>query len=83
LWSNLAALIPLVEFSDPLVSKMYGLTPDREALEILTRAANQRGVQVLAKVLWGDPGKKLTEAVQTVPLQWLVVGNRGLGTVKR
>ncbi|GJN35912.1 hypothetical protein PR202_gb24727 [Eleusine coracana subsp. coracana] len=78
-----AALIPLVEFSDPRVSKIYGLTPDRETLDILTRAANQKGVQVFAKVLCGDPGKKLTEAVQRIPLQWLVVGNRGLSTVKR
>ncbi|XP_062232468.1 universal stress protein A-like protein [Phragmites australis] len=76
-------LIPLVEFSDPRVSKIYGLAPGREMLEILTRAANQKGVQVFAKVLWGDPGKKLTEAVQTIPLQWLVVGNRGLNRVKR
>ncbi|TVU17275.1 hypothetical protein EJB05_33295 [Eragrostis curvula] len=76
-------LIPLVEFADPRVSKIYGVSPDRETLEILTRAANQKGVEVFAKVLWGDPGKKLTEAVQRIPLQWLVVGNRGLSTVKR
>ena len=66
------------------MSKIYGLAPDREeTLEILARAAAQRGVQVFAKVLWGDPAKKLTEAVHKVPLQWLVVGNRGLSTVKR
>ncbi|XP_062181171.1 universal stress protein PHOS32-like [Phragmites australis] len=77
-------LIPLVEFSDPRVSKMYGVAPDRETLEILTRAAScQKGVQVFAKVLWGDPGKKLTEALQRIPLQWLVVGSRGLSAVKR
>lgn len=72
-----------MEFSDPRVSKIYGVAPDRETLEILARAASQRGVQVFAKVLWGDPGKKLAEAVQRIPLQWLVVGNRGLSTVKR
>ena len=66
------------------MSKIYGLAPDREeTLEILARAGAQRGVQVFAKVLWGDPAKKLTEAVHKVPLQWLVVGNRGLSTVKR
>ena len=58
------------------MSKIYGLAPDRETLEVLARAAAQRGVQVFAKVLWGDPAKKLTEAVHKVPLQWLVVGNR-------
>lgn len=76
-------LIPLAEFSDPRVSKIYGVTPDRETLDVLTGAARHKGVQVFAKVLWGDPGKKLTEAAQRIPLQWLVVGNRGLGTVKR
>ncbi|CAN6331565.1 unnamed protein product [Urochloa humidicola] len=76
-------LIPLLELSDPRVGKIYGLALDRETLEILTRAAGQRGVQVFAKVLWGDPSRKLTEAVHKVPLHWLVVGNRGLGTVKR
>lgn len=80
---DFAALIPLLELSDPRVSKIYGLAPDRETLEILTLAAGQRGVQVFAKVLWGDPARKLTEAVHKVPLQWLVVGNRGLSTVKR
>ncbi|KAF8726009.1 hypothetical protein HU200_020593 [Digitaria exilis] len=76
-------LIPMLELSDPRVSKIYGLAVDRETLEILTRAAGQRGVQVFAKVLWGDPARKLTEAVHKLPLHWLVVGNRGLGTVKR
>ncbi|PUZ64228.1 hypothetical protein GQ55_3G127000 [Panicum hallii var. hallii] len=76
-------LIPLLELSDPRVSKIYGLALDRETLEILARAAAQRGVQVFAKVLWGDPARKLTEAVHEVPLQWLVVGNRGLSAVKR
>ncbi|KAG2616672.1 universal stress protein A-like protein [Panicum virgatum] len=76
--------ISVLELSDPRVSKIYGLAPDREeTLEILSRAAAQRGVQVFAKVLWGDPAKKLTEAVHKVPLQWLVVGNRGLSTVKK
>ncbi|PVH61833.1 hypothetical protein PAHAL_3G135500 [Panicum hallii] len=78
-----AALIPLLELSDPRVSKIYGLALDRETLDILARAAAQRGVQVFAKVLWGDPARKLTEAVHKVPLQWLVVGNRGLSAVKR
>jgi hypothetical protein len=40
-------------------------------------------VEVVAKVYWGEPAKKLTEAAQGIPLHWLVVGNRGLGAVKR
>lgn len=78
-----SALIPLVELSDPRVGNIYGVAPDGETMEVLARAAAERGVHVLAKVMWGDPGRKLTEAVHKVPLQWLVVGNRGLSTVKR
>lgn len=40
-------------------------------------------VEVLAKILYGDPAKKLYEAVDLVPLNCLVVGNRGLSTLKR
>ncbi|KAG8084912.1 hypothetical protein GUJ93_ZPchr0010g7327 [Zizania palustris] len=40
-------------------------------------------VEVVAKVYWGEPARKLTEAVHSVPLQWLVVGSRGIGAVKR
>lgn len=42
----IAALIPLIEFSDPHVTKTYGVSPDKETLEILTQVANQRGVRV-------------------------------------
>lgn len=37
-----AALIPLAEFSD--VARTYGVSPDKETIEILTQAANHRGV---------------------------------------
>uniref|UniRef100_A0A0E0HA56 UspA domain-containing protein n=1 Tax=Oryza nivara TaxID=4536 RepID=A0A0E0HA56_ORYNI len=74
-----AAMIPLVELADPRVSRIYGVAPDAETIGILTSAANQKGVEVVAKVYWGEPAKKLTEAAQGIPLHWLVVGNRGLG----
>uniref|UniRef100_J3M4D0 UspA domain-containing protein n=2 Tax=Oryza brachyantha TaxID=4533 RepID=J3M4D0_ORYBR len=84
LWEQQGSpMIPLVELADPRVSRIYGISPDAETIGILTRAANQKGVEVAAKVYWGDPARKLTEAVQRLPLHWLVVGNRGLGAVKR
>uniref|UniRef100_A0A0D9WDA1 UspA domain-containing protein n=1 Tax=Leersia perrieri TaxID=77586 RepID=A0A0D9WDA1_9ORYZ len=84
LWEQQGSpLIPLVELTDPHVSRIYGLAPDAETIAILTAAANQIGVEVVAKVYWGDPAKKVAEAVQRIPLHWLVVGNRGLGAVKR
>ena len=41
-----SALIPLAEFSD--VTKTYGVSPDKETIEILTQVANQRGVRVIS-----------------------------------
>lgn len=43
----IAALIPLAEFSD--VTRTYGVSPDKETIEILTQVANQRGVCVVAR----------------------------------
>jgi hypothetical protein len=40
-----SALIPLAEFSD--VTKTYGVSPDKETIEILTQVAHQRGVGVI------------------------------------
>nr|CAB3504412.1 unnamed protein product [Digitaria exilis] len=74
LWQQ-SALIPLAEFSD--VTKTYGVSPDKETIEILTKVAHQRGI------LYGDPAKKLYEAVDLVPLSCMVIGSRGLSTLKR
>ncbi|KAG2595399.1 hypothetical protein PVAP13_5KG071700 [Panicum virgatum] len=74
-------LIPLAEFSD--VTKTYSVSPDKETIEILTQVANQRGIEVFAKILYGDPAKKLYEAVDLVPLSCMVIGSRGLSTLKR
>ncbi|MQL72594.1 hypothetical protein Taro_004915 [Colocasia esculenta] len=76
-------LIPPVEFSDPTVTKRYGIQADEETLDILAAAAKQKGVQVSAKIYWGCPGAKLCEAVEDVPLSCLVIGSRGLNRFKR
>ncbi|XP_071703837.1 universal stress protein PHOS32 [Rutidosis leptorrhynchoides] len=76
-------LIPLSEFRDAHVMKKYGTKPDPETLEILDLAAVQKEVVVLMKVFWGDAREKLCEAVDNIPLDTLVVGNRGLGKLKR
>ncbi|KAI3730111.1 hypothetical protein L6452_18787 [Arctium lappa] len=76
-------LIPLTEFSDAHVMKKYGTKPDPETLEIVSLAATQKEVVVLMKIFWGDAREKLCEAVDNIPLDSLVVGNRGLGKLKR
>ncbi|TYH82653.1 hypothetical protein ES332_D02G077000v1 [Gossypium tomentosum] len=39
-------------------------------------------VEVLMKVYWGDPREKLCEAIDSIPLSCIIVGNRGLGKLK-
>ncbi|XVF62457.1 hypothetical protein PTKIN_Ptkin09bG0009300 [Pterospermum kingtungense] len=76
-------LIPLSEFSDPVIMKKYGVTPDAETLDIVSTAARQKEVEVFMKIFWGDPREKLCEAIDNIPLNCIVVGNRGLGKLKR
>ncbi|XP_007035783.2 PREDICTED: universal stress protein PHOS34 [Theobroma cacao] len=75
--------IPLSEFSDPVVMKKYGMKPEPETLDIVNTAARQKEVEVLMKIFWGDPREKLCEAIDTIPLSCIIVGNRGLGKLKR
>ncbi|XP_072959557.1 universal stress protein PHOS32-like [Typha angustifolia] len=84
LWERTGSpLIPFNELSDPSVAKRYGISPDKETLDILAHVANLQGVEVVAKIYWGDPMKKLFEAIESMPLHCLVMGSRGLSKVKR
>ncbi|KAM7258904.1 hypothetical protein ACFE04_014645 [Oxalis oulophora] len=75
--------IPLSELLESDISKKYGVKPDAETLDIVTTLTNQKKVQVLLKVYWGDPREKICEAIDKIPLSSLVIGNRGLGKIKR
>nr|ATE50933.1 universal stress protein 27 [Salvia miltiorrhiza]AWR88476.1 universal stress protein 3 [Salvia miltiorrhiza] len=76
-------LIPLSEFSEPHLMKKYGVSPDPETLDIVSTAARQHGIVVVLKIYWGDAREKLVEAVDSIPLDCIVIGNRGLGKIKR
>ncbi|KAI4334964.1 hypothetical protein L6164_013657 [Bauhinia variegata] len=76
-------LIPLVEFSDPNTMKKYEVKVGDEALDIVQTVSTQKQVHVLMKIYWGDPREKICEAIDNIPLDCLIIGNRGLGTLKR
>ncbi|EPS64036.1 hypothetical protein M569_10742 [Genlisea aurea] len=76
-------LIPLSELTDPHVMKKYEVNPDPETLDLVSTVARQKEITVVLKIFWGDPREKLCEAVDAIPLDCLVVGNRGLGKIKR
>ncbi|XP_062174654.1 universal stress protein PHOS32 [Alnus glutinosa] len=84
LWKTSGSpLIPLVELSDPIITKKYGVKPDAETLDIVNTAAREKQIVVVLKVYWGDPREKICEAIDNIPLSCLVIGNRGLGKIKR
>jgi hypothetical protein len=47
---NIIALIPLSEFSDPIIAKKYGAKPDMETLDLLNTTATQK--EVSTPSLW-------------------------------
>ncbi|NP_001148736.1 uncharacterized LOC100282352 [Zea mays] len=84
LWESTGSpLIPLSEFSDPIIAKKYGAKPDMETLDLLNTTATQKEIMVVVKVLWGDPREKLCQVIHDTPLSCLVIGSRGLGKLKR
>ncbi|CAL5337952.1 unnamed protein product [Camellia sinensis] len=84
LWGTTGSpLIPLNEFSEPTIMKKYGVKPDPETLDIANTAARQKEIMVLMKIYWGDARDKICEAIDNIPLSCLVIGNRGLGKLKR
>ncbi|GLT98999.1 hypothetical protein SLE2022_164700 [Rubroshorea leprosula] len=76
-------LIPLTDFSNPNITKKYGVKPDPETLDIVNTAAAQKEIVVVLKIYWGDAREKLCEAIDNIPLSCIFIGNRGLGKLKR
>ncbi|KAJ7299833.1 hypothetical protein O6H91_21G065400 [Diphasiastrum complanatum] len=84
LWMDSGSpLIPLCELDEASLMKKYGVTPDAEVLSALDLAAREKKLVVVGKVYYGDPRDKICDAVVEIPLDCVIMGSRGLGTLKR
>eukprot|EP00250_Pteridium_aquilinum_P005985 c15986_g2_i2 orf=137-634(+) len=84
LWEDCGSpLIPLPEFASHGVSIKYGVNQDLQTLRLLEHEAREKQLEVIFKIYWGDAREKVCDAVVDLPLDCIVMGNRGFGKLKR
>jgi len=76
-------LIPLAEEEEPGTQRRYNLKQDEEVQSYLKEAVTAKKATVVFKVYWGDPKENICKSVNDVPLDFLVMGCRGLSALKR
>ncbi|EFJ26730.1 hypothetical protein SELMODRAFT_412437 [Selaginella moellendorffii] len=75
-------LIPMHDYDEHVLDK-YGIQPDPEVFATIREHREKKKFAVDGKVYYGDAREKIIEAVGDLKLDLLVLGSRGLGTVKR
>jgi len=78
-----APLVPLDEIGSSNMMIKYGIRFSAEIIEEVRLVAIQKDLTVILKVYWGDARQKLCDAEADLQLQSLVVGSRGMGSLKR
>ncbi|KAG0589180.1 hypothetical protein KC19_1G001700 [Ceratodon purpureus] len=76
-------LIPLKEEEEPGTQRRYGLKSDEDVQSLLHEAVSSKKATVVFKVYWGDPKENICKSVSDIPLDFLVMGCRGLSALRR
>lgn len=74
-------LIPLMEVELEGTKRQYTLKNDEEVSACLKEAAKKAAV--VFKVYWGDPKENICKSVADIPLDFLIMGCRGLSALRR
>lgn len=74
--------VPLAAAENPVNQQAYQLKLDEEISKLLHEAAAKK-VVVVFKIYWGDPKEKICNSVVDAPLDFLIMGCRGLSRLRR